>query len=181
MYRAVALDALRNEYSIDEVLNNLKDLDIQFNEDGKIFLNGEDVSLLIRTSEVTNMTPIIASNPGVREHLVAMQQKIGSDKAVVMDGRDIGSVVFPNAELKIFQIASVKARALRRHNENIDKGLNSDLVTITKDIEKRDYQDMNRDVSPLIKCSDVIELDTSDMSVQQVVDKILELVKERVK
>jgi len=180
MYRAVTLYAIRHHLDVEGLLKVIDKIDITFDEKNRIYLNGEDVSVLIRTSELSDNTPKFAADARIREHLVALQQKMGKDKGIVMDGRDIASVVFPEAELKIFQIASPLARAKRRYAEYQDKGISCDLEEIVKEIELRDHVDASRDASPMIKVEDAIELDTSDLSIDQCVDAIMALVEEKV-
>ena len=121
------------------------------------------------------LTSKISAYPAVREKLVAMQQKMAEHKGYIMDGRDIGTVVLPNAEVKVYMVASVKARADRRYKEYVEKQIEADYDTIYKDIEQRDYQDMNRKTSPLKKADDAVEIDTSDMSIEEVVNTIRRL------
>lgn len=181
MYRCVALYALRNNYDIEQIIANLNNIQISFDTENKVYLNGEDVSKEIRENEVTKLVPVVAQNPKIREYLVSLQKKLGEEKGIVMDGRDIGSVVFPNAELKIYQDASAKARAQRRYKENVEKNIQTNLEDLIKEIEERDHQDMNREHSPLVQAKDAVYLDTSDLSIEQSVDKIIDLVNERVK
>ena len=129
----------------------------------------------IRKNEISMLTSKISAYPAVREKLVAMQQKMAEHKGYIMDGRDIGTVVLPNAEIKVYMVASVKARADRRYKEYVEKQIEADYDTIYKDIEQRDYQDMNRKTSPLKKADDAVEIDTSDMSIEEVVNTIRRL------
>ena len=124
---------------------------------------------------------LVSSYQAVRTFLVEQQRQMANVGGVILDGRDIGTVVLPNAELKIYQIASVDTRAKRRYLENQERGLTADLELIKKDIEQRDYQDMNRDISPLKQAEDAIVLDTSAMTLQEVVDAVLKLVEEKIK
>jgi len=179
MYRCVALYALENNLDLEQLVSKLNEIHITFDTKNNVFLNGKDVTQVIRSREVTQKTPQIAADARIRKYLVSLQQKMGLDKGIVMDGRDITSVVFPEAELKIFQVASAQARAMRRYKENKEKGIESDLETLTKEVEQRDYQDSHRDASPMIKVEDAYEIDTSDMSIDQVVNKIIELAKEK--
>ncbi|MDE6807465.1 MAG: (d)CMP kinase, partial [Prevotella sp.] len=131
------------------------------------YLNGECVEKEIRSMEVSNHVSPIAALPFVREALVAQQQQMGKDKGVVMDGRDIGTTVFPDAELKIFVTASSRVRAQRRYDELQQKGMPADFEDILKNVEERDYIDSHREVSPLRKADDAILLDNSDMSIAE--------------
>jgi cytidylate kinase len=123
---------------------------------------------------------IVSSYKDVREFLVASQRLMAKSGGVILDGRDIGTVVLKDAELKIYQVASIECRAIRRHKENIEKGIESNLELIKEEIAQRDYQDMHRDISPLKKADDAIEIDTSDMSIEEVVDCIMKLVKTKI-
>ncbi|WP_423364201.1 (d)CMP kinase [Mycoplasma sp. P36-A1] len=181
MYRCVALYAINNNLDEKQLEENLNKINIEFDEKNNVYLNNQDVTLKIRSNEVTNIVPQIAKNAKIRSYLVQQQQKLGATKGIVMDGRDIGTVVFTNAELKIYQIASATARATRRHKENIEKNIPSDLKEITKEIEQRDYQDMNREHSPLTKAKDALILDTSNMTIEQSADAVIKLAEERVK
>ena len=131
------------------------------------YLNNENVENKIRTMEVSSHVSSIAAIPFVREALVAQQQKMGKDKGIVMDGRDIGTVVFPNAELKIFVTASPEVRAQRRYDELMEKGMEADYNEILENVKQRDYIDSHRDVSPLRKADDAIELDNSNISIEE--------------
>jgi len=151
-------------------------MEIDFDSKGNVYINGEDVSSAIRQNQVSMLASSVSVHPEVRERLVAMQQKIAENKGYIMDGRDIGTVVLPQAELKVFMIASVEARAQRRYQEYISKGIEADYKEIYDDIEKRDYQDIHRSVSPLKKADDALELDTSDMTVEEVEEAIEKMI-----
>lgn len=140
-----------------------------------VFLNGRDVSGLIRTQVVGENASKVSAIAEVREMLVALQRKIAEEINVVMDGRDIASVVLPDAELKIYLTASVEVRAGRRYAELLEKGVSADLKEIERQIEERDYRDMHRDASPLIKVEEAVEVDTSDMSIDEVTERIISL------
>ncbi|WP_434120807.1 (d)CMP kinase [Salinicoccus roseus] len=173
MYRAVTLHAIRNGRG---VIDQLDDLDIRFGTDGtSIYLNGEDVSADIRSQEVTNNVSEISSFAEVRQYLVSMQRKIAEDKGVVMDGRDIGTTVLPEAELKVYMKASPEIRAKRRLKEDKERGIDIDLETLTDQIIRRDDLDMNREISPLVKAHDAVLLDTSHMSIPEVEEKIIRM------
>ena len=144
------------------------------------YLNNELVESNIRTLEVSNHVSQIAAIPFVREAMVAQQQRLGKDKAVVMDGRDIGTVVFPEAELKVFVTASAEVRAQRRYDELKEKGIPADFNDILKNVEERDYIDSHREVSPLRKAPDAIELDNSHMTIAEQSAWLMKLVKERI-
>ena len=192
MYRSVTLYALRNgiftnnvidEEALRQQMANIQ-ISFKFNaETGRpdTYLNGELVEHDIRTMEVSNHVSPIATLGFVREAMVAQQQQMGKDKGVVMDGRDIGTVVFPDAELKVFVTASAKVRAQRRYDELKAKGMEADFNEILKNVEERDYIDSHREVSPLRKADDAIELDNSNMTIaeqkQWLMDRFNEAVK----
>lgn len=179
MYRCVALYALQHklflkdgEINIPELEAAMPNINISFKlnkETGRpdTYLNNENVENKIRTMEVSSHVSSIAAIPFVREALVAQQQKMGKDKGIVMDGRDIGTVVFPNAELKIFVTASPEVRAQRRYDELMEKGMEADYNEILENVKQRDYIDSHRDVSPLRKADDAIELDNSNISIEE--------------
>ena len=168
MYRSVTLFALRNNVDCqndEEVCKLLPYVEISLTPDGQVLLNGEDVSFEIRTKKVVDNVSYVAANKGVRLFLVEQQRKLAQGTSVVMDGRDIGSYVLPNADVKIFQVASVQERAKRRYLENIQKGISCVLEEVEKDIERRDFIDSHREFAPLCKASDAIEVDTSSLSI----------------
>ncbi|MBQ2642218.1 MAG: (d)CMP kinase [Eubacterium sp.] len=183
MYRTLALACLRegiDQSDEEKVVKKCNEVEVSLGyENGtqKVFLNGEDVSEDIRKEEVGNMTSVIAVYPEVREILVALQKEFASKNNVVMDGRDIGTVVLPNADLKVYLTASVETRAKRRYDELVEKGIDCDLKEIEKDIADRDYRDMNREVSPLKQADDAKLVDSSDMCIEEVVETIKGLVK----
>lgn len=185
MYRALTYKALQNHVDVEdeqELHRLLIETDIQLKPSKKgqlVFVDGEDVTEKIRTHEVTASVSAVAKHRAVREEMVKMQKELGKNGGVVMDGRDIGTHVLPHAELKIFLIASVDERAQRRHFENLQKGFTSDLEKLKKEIAARDKYDSEREVSPLRKAEDAIEIDTTSMSIQQVADKIISLMNER--
>ena len=177
MYRSVTLYALRNglfnaDGSIKETELEAQMPDIRIDQrlvDGKTvtFLNGEDVEREIRTLEVSNHVSPIATLAFVRTALVAQQQRMGAEGGIVMDGRDIGTVVFPNAELKVFVTASAEVRAQRRYDELKQKGMEADYEDILKNVQERDYIDSHREVSPLKQADDAILLDNSNMTIPE--------------
>ena len=176
MYRAMALYLLRENISADDsgrIEKACESVDISIiHEDGvqKVLLNGEDVSSLIRSEEVGNMASASAQNGRIREKLVELQRQLAAKTDVVMDGRDIGTCVLPDADVKIYLTASVHTRAVRRFKEYLEKGMEADLAQIEADIEKRDHQDMSREISPLKKAEDAVLLDSSDMTSEEVLD-----------
>ena len=179
MYRVATYIALRNQISPDEpsqLLELLEQYPISFGraETGEqlVFVGDVDVTNPIRENEVTNAVSAFAAIPVVREKLVALQQEIARLGGIVMDGRDIGTVVLPQAELKIFLVASVDERAERRYKENLSKGIETDLETLKEEIAARDYKDSHRETSPLKQAEDAIYLDTTGLSILEVVEKI---------
>lgn len=185
MYRALTYKALNENVNVDEekgLIDLLKKIDIQLqpSKDGQlVFINGEDVTNNIRSSEVTNNVSAVAKHKDVREMMVRTQQQLAKSGGIVMDGRDIGTHVIPNAEVKVFLVASVEERAKRRHEENLTKGFPSDLERLREEIKARDKLDSEREVAPLKKAEDAIEIDTTSLSIDDVVTKILYLAKER--
>lgn len=182
MYRALTLKALKqqldlkNESKIEELLlHTIIELNQKENRQ-IVLLDGEDVTEEIRNQEVTNYVSYIAKIPTVREQMVLRQQKLAENRGVVMDGRDIGTHVLPDAEVKIFLIASVEERAMRRYEENKRRGIFTDLEELKEDIKKRDEMDMNREVSPLIKADNAVEVDTTSLTIDEVVQEILNVV-----
>ena len=183
MYRCIALYFLKNniDFLVEEnVINNCSNIDIELkyeNKEQMIYLNGENVSKLIRTEEVGNAASKVAAIKAVREKLLSIQRNIAKENDVVMDGRDIGTNILPNADVKIYMTASVETRAKRRFDQLVRTGKETDIEQIKTDIEQRDYQDMNREISPLKQADDAYYLDTSNMTIDEVVNSIIERVK----
>ncbi|RPF55755.1 (d)CMP kinase [Aquisalibacillus elongatus] len=182
MYRALTLKALQTSTDLEDEnsLANLADqIKISFKNVGeiqKVFIDKQNVTDEIRNHDVTNHVSYVAKHKRVREKLVEMQQSLAEEGNVVMDGRDIGTFVLPGAELKIFLIASVEERAERRHKENIEKGFESDLENLKDEIRRRDQIDSEREVAPLIKAEDAVEIDTTSKSIDEVAEQILTLI-----
>ena len=182
MYRAVTYFALsqnidpKDESAVVSLLPKLK-LDIK--EDERIFLNGTDVTKQIRSIEVNDNVSYVASYKDIRLALVDIQRKMSESISVVMDGRDIGTYVLPNADIKIFQVASVGTRALRRYKENISKGIQCELEDIEIGLKKRDHIDSTRTFAPLKPADDSIVLDTSNLSIEEAVDAVIEIIKKK--
>lgn len=182
MYRTVSLYLLENsinynnEKEIEKALPNIA-MDVI---DEKFFLNGEDVSVKIRTPEVTSVVSLVSAVKVVRDRLVELQREISKGKNVILDGRDIGTVVFPNADLKIFLIASPEERAKRRVQDYLSKGITESYDEVLKSILERDYIDSNRKESPLKKATDAIEIDTSNISIEESCKLISNLIKEKI-
>ena len=184
MYRAIAVFYMDRcvAYDDEESVNSLiPEIDIRIEyKDGiqQVILNGENVTGRLRTEEVGKMASKTSAYPKVREKLVELQQNLAKTTSVVMDGRDIGTKVLPDADLKIYLTASAKARAKRRYDELVQKGEKCDYDVILKDIEERDYQDMHRKESPLTKAADAVEIDSSDMSIEEVINTVKNLIKD---
>lgn len=181
MYRAIALFAIRNNIALDDevAISNLIDkMNIKLK--GKtILVDGEDVSALIRADKVSMAASTISSLKTVREKAVSLQRELINEGNVIMDGRDIGSVVMPDAEVKIFLMASVDTRAKRRYEDNLERGIHADLENIKSEIKQRDHNDMNRAESPLVQVEDSIVLDSSSLSFDQTVEEVIKIIKEK--
>lgn len=182
MYRAMALYFIKQGIRASEsdkisAAAEGADVTIEYvNGEQQVFLNGENVTPYLRTEEVGNMASASSVNADVRKKLVELQQKLAATANVVMDGRDIGTCVLPNANVKVYLTASVEVRAKRRYDELIGKGQKADLETIKKDIEDRDYRDMNREISPLRQAEDAILVDSSDLTIEESAGEILSLI-----
>ena len=183
MYRAVTLYAMNHDlineshFDIEGVKNHLEDIQLKFvpNTDSKksdMYLNGDNVEKRIRTLEVSRYVSQIATIKEVREKMVAMQQHMGLEKGIVMDGRDIGTVVFPDAELKLFMNASAAARASRRYKELLDRGENVTYEEVLQNVQERDKIDSTRETSPLTKAKDAISFDNSDMGLDEQFERV---------
>ncbi|CZQ82195.1 cytidylate kinase [Trichococcus ilyis] len=186
MYRTLTYAALSNGTDLqnEEALSKLlKGISITFstagNESQRVFLNDEDVTESIRSEVVTQKVSLVSSFAKVREEMVARQKKIAHSGGVVMDGRDIGTVVLPDAEVKIFMTASAEERAQRRYKENLAKGMTTSLEELTEDMKLRDHLDSTRAISPLKKAEDAIVLDSTHLDIEEVVERILSIIKER--
>ena len=187
MYRAVTLFAMQNafidkeHFDIVGLVTKLNEITISFTFNpelgfAEVYLNGKNIEREIRTLEVSSYVSKVAAVPEVRYQLVKQQQKMGKDKGVVMDGRDIGTVVFPHAELKLFMTASADKRAIRRYDELIKRGDNVEYEDVLRNVQERDYIDSHREDSPLRKAEDAIEIDNSNLTLTEQFDKILQLV-----
>lgn len=179
MYRAMALFLIESRVSPEEtekISEKCLEADISIvYEQGEqvVLLNGRNVNGLIRTEQVSNMASASSVNGDVRKKLVELQQKLAEKADVVMDGRDIGTCVLPNADLKIYLTASSEVRAKRRYDEMTARGEECDIDVIKRDIEERDYRDMHRDISPLKQAEDAVLVDSSDMTIEEVIAKIM--------
>lgn len=192
MYRAVALFALEYEligeniFLVDKLIKHLPKINLSFKynqklEFAEIYLNEKNVEQKIRSLEVSNFVSLIAEISEVRKKLVQIQQKMGINKGVVMDGRDIGTVVFPEAEIKLFITASVEKRAKRRYDELINKGDNVSYEEILKNVQERDFIDVNRADSPLVKATDAIEIDNTNLNLKEQFELIYAIVLKKIK
>lgn len=185
MYRAVTLAALRQGIGLSDaqaMLPILDKLEIRFEQAGeqqKVFLNGEDVTQAIRSLEVTRNVSEVSALRVVREKLVHLQRDIAANHSIIMDGRDIGTVVLPHAELKVFLVASVEERAKRRFKENEEKGIHLDYEKLVEEIRHRDELDSNRAESPLKKAEDAVELDTTSLTIEEVVEVVTKWIQEK--
>lgn len=185
LYRTLGLAFLRAGIDVEDtealaaVLENVKVTIGYENGEQQVYLNEENVSSLIRTEEVSKMTSTSSAKPQVRQKLTDLQRDLAFRENVLMDGRDIGTVILPNAQLKIYLTASVETRAKRRYLEQTEKGIKCDLKKIAEDIAQRDYRDMNRKTSPLKQAEDAVLVDSSDMTISEVVGRIVALARER--
>lgn len=187
MYRAVTWYALSKKISLDNDLalkKLLAEIEIKFvpgMPEQKVYVNDQEVTMQIRMPEVTNNVSLVAAQPSVREELTKRQRKIAQAGGIVMDGRDIGTTVLPNAQVKIFLVASVKQRALRRYKENQLKGITTSLEILEQEIAQRDYKDSHRAVSPLVQAKDAILVDTTSLTIDEVVAEITKIIKNKIK
>lgn len=183
MYRSITYLILKHQLTakqIPEIIDLLEQFPLSFGygNDGsqRVFVGDVDITDIIRQNEVTKNVSWVSAIPEVREKLVTLQKNIAYKGGIVMDGRDIGTVVLPKAQLKIFLLASVEERAKRRYKENLEKGIPTDLETLKEEIAQRDYKDSHREISPLKAASDAITIDATDLSIEEVVDFVLEKV-----
>ena len=184
MYRAFTLYCIEKGINCEDekaCVAVIPEVNIELKPGNLVFLNGKDVSFDIRTPIVNANVSYIASYKDIRLALVDLQRKMAEKHSVIMDGRDIGTYVLPNAEVKIYQIASAETRAIRRYKENQEKGIACTLDEIREDVKKRDYIDSHRAFAPLKPAEDAISLDTSDMSIEEVVDAIIKIINEKIK
>jgi len=180
-YRCVALEALRNNINLEEkdkIIELSKNIDIDLKSDGRVFLDGEDVSKEIRSKEVTNIVSPLSSIVEVRKNLVDIQRKIASNSNVVMEGRDITTVVLPDAKYKIYLDATLESRADRRFKENQEKGIDMSYDEVYENIKSRDYNDMNKEVGALKRTDEQVYIDTTDLTIEEEVEIIEKLIKE---
>ena len=179
-YRCVALETLRNNLRLDqetEIIKIAKNIKIEIDNKGDkdiIYLNGEDVSTKIREKEVTAIVSQVSSIIPVREEMVKVQRNLAKGKNVIVEGRDIGTVVFPNADLKIYLDASEEIRAKRRYKENMENGINTTYEEVLENVKMRDYNDMHKKVGALKKAEDAIVIDSTNLTIEEVTDKVIE-------
>lgn len=185
MYRSIGLYGMRKEIDIkdpvqvESVLSEIN-ISLAFQEGTQhIYLNNEDVSEKVRAEQAGMAASVVAKQPAVRQFLLELQRDMAEKNNILMDGRDIGTVVLPNATVKIYLTASVEARANRRYKELQEKGNPETFEKVKKDIEERDWQDMNREISPLKKAADAVEVDTSALNLQQSFDVLLDLIRQK--
>lgn len=186
LYRTIGLAASRKGLKKEdkaEIISMLNDIDVKlsFNDEGTqiVLLNGEDVSSFIRTPEASMFASAVSAIPEVRAFLLDFQRNMAKSDNVIMDGRDIGTVVLPDAKIKIFLTASPEKRAMRRHKENIEKGIDSTYEEVLKDVNQRDYQDSHREIAPLKPAEDSVLVDTSDYDFEGSKELLLKVIKER--
>lgn len=186
LYRTIGLAASRKGLKKEdkaEIISMLNDIDVKlsFNDEGTqiVLLNGEDVSSFIRTPEASMFASAVSAIPEVRAFLLDLQRNMAKSDNVIMDGRDIGTVVLPDAKIKIFLTASPEKRAMRRHKENIEKGIDSTYEEVLKDVNQRDYQDSHREIAPLKPAEDSVLVDTSDYDFDGSKELLLKVIKER--
>lgn len=186
LYRTIGFAASRKGLKKEdkaEIISMLNDIDVKlsFNDEGTqiVLLNGEDVSSYIRTPEASMFASAVSAIPEVRAFLLDLQRNMAKSDNVIMDGRDIGTVVLPDAKIKIFLTASPEKRAMRRHKENIEKGIDSTYEEVLKDVNQRDYQDSHREIAPLKPAEDSVLVDTSDYDFEGSKELLLKVIKER--
>ena len=183
-FRCVALNMLKENVGIDEeekIKTLLEKINIEMYPEGEIFLNGEDVTKRIRENDVNNFVSPVSTIKVVRDKLLEIQRKIAEGKNVIMEGRDIGTTVFPNADVKIYLDATPEERARRRILQNKEKGINITYEEVLENIKDRDKRDSTRKVAPLKRAEDAIYVDSTNLNIEQVVDKIIKIIEEKLK
>ena len=178
-FRCVALNMIQEKVSIEEqekIEKILENIDIDIRENGDVYLNGKDVTKRIRENDVSNFVSPISTIKAVREKLLQIQRNIAKGKNVIMEGRDIGTVVFPNADVKIYLDASSQERAKRRLIQNKEKGIETSYEEVLKNIIDRDKRDSSREIAPLKQAKDAIYIDTTTMTIEEVVNKIIQII-----
>ena len=185
MYRCVALDCIKNNIHIEDlegIKKRLENIKIELkNNNGKqqVILNGEDVTKEIRTPKVDDVVAKFAAIKIVREKMTPLQRKIGEAQNIIMEGRDIGTVVFPDADVKIFLDCSLEERAMRRYKQNKEKGIEQSYEEILESIKQRHKLETEREIAPFIKADDAITVDSTNMTIEEVVNKVIEIIKEK--
>ena len=185
MYRCVTLAMLEQNIGteeLDKIANILKDIKIEFVDEGtekKVFLNGKDVTLQIRSKEVTEFVSPVATIKIVREHMAELQREMAKSIDVIMEGRDIGTNVFPNADVKIYLDASAEERAERRFRQNKENGIDIPFEEILKNVKERDYIDSHREIAPLTKAPDAVYIDSTGMTVEEEVEAVIKVINEK--
>lgn len=183
MYRAVAYNALKKGISLadeEKIVEMIHNMNLEMKNDGRVILEGQDISLEIRANEISMGASDVSKLEGCRKALVAMQQRICKEGGYILDGRDICTVVLKDAPVKLYMTASPEARAQRRVLQNQKKGIEADYDKILEDIIKRDYQDMHREFSPLVKADDAIEIDTSNETREETVERVMKIILEKI-
>lgn len=183
MFRCVTLNVIEEKVDIEDenrIEEMLDKIDIDMKESGEIFLNGKDVTNRIRENDVNNMVSPVSIIPAVRKKLLDLQRKIAQGKKVIMEGRDIGTVVFPNADVKIYLDASPEERARRRMKQNQEKGINGSYEEVLKNIIDRDKRDMSREVAPLKRAEDAVYIDCSSMSIEETAQEIVKIINKNI-
>ena len=179
-YRCVALKALRNNLKVEdkeEIIKLSENINVEFGLDGKVFLDGENVTDLIRSKEVTTIVSPISSIVEVRKNMVELQRRLANNNDVIMEGRDITTVVFPEAQYKFYLDATLEERANRRFKQNKDKGIDMSYEEIYENIKARDYNDMHKEVGSLMRTDDQVYIDSTNMTIDEVADKVIKIVK----
>ena len=185
MYRSVTLSAMNHHLQLTDqraIMKMMNHLSISFKpgkRQQKVFINDREVTLQIRSEAVTNSVSTVAALPAVRKELSNRQRQIAEDGGIVMDGRDIGTTVLPDAEVKIFLVAGVAERARRRFKDNDQKGIHTPLNQLIKEIKVRDYKDSHRKISPLVQAKDAIRIDTTHLSISEVVNRISKIINQK--
>lgn len=180
MFRCVTLNIIQEGIDLNDenrIREMLEKIDIELKKDGKVFLNGEDVSKKIRENEVNSLVSPVSVIPMVRDKLLNLQRKIAQGQSVIMEGRDIGTVVFPNANIKVYLDASPEERARRRVKQNMDKGIMCSYDEVLKSIIDRDIRDSTRDVAPLKRADDAVYIDSTNRSIEEVTEEIIRIIK----
>ena len=179
-YRCLALECLNNNLTLDdkeEIINLSKNIDIKFDLDKKVYLNNVDVTKEIRSSEVTKFSSPMSAIVEVRKNMVDLQRRLASNNSVVMEGRDITTIVFPNADYKFYLDASLEERAKRRYEQNKKNNINTTLEEVYEDIKTRDYNDTHKEVGSLTRTDDQIYIDSSNLSIQEVANKMIKIIR----